>query len=478
MNIREAGLKGLLWNIAGRYSAIAIIFLVGIILARLLLPADYGLVGMLNIFLAISSSFIDSGFNAALIQKKEPTEEDFSTVFFFNLAVAVGLYLLLYFLAPYIAAFYHAPLLTEITRVVSFSLIINGLYIVQRTVLTKRVDFKTQTKVTVPASLIAGAAAIFLAYKGFGPWALVANILLSALYTCLAMWRFCHFSPKLCFSLKSFKELFSFGGKVLASGLLTNIYNNLHSLIIGRAFNQTQLGYFSKANSFATLPSYNLSVALSNVTMPIYSKLQDDDQALRAEALHYLAYSTFLIFPMMLGLAAVAKPLIVILLTEKWLATAPLLTILCFGYMWHHLQTIAQNVMLAKGFSGQTLAMEIIRRALGITLLFAALPFGITAICLAFAISYFAAFILGLIFAQKTVSFSIKEQLKLIGPIFLNSLIMFLAVLGLEKLIDSPMLQLIVGVLSGIILYSSLAFVLTPKLAKNCLNFVGKKPKV
>ncbi len=475
MNLRAAGLKGLFWQALGRYSGTAVIFVTGIILARLLEPKDYGLIGMLNIFLAISNSFIDSGFNAALIQKKEATEEDFSTVFFFNLTIAVLLYLLLYFLAPFIAAFYRAPLLTEITRVVAFSLIINGLYIVQRTVLTKKVDFKTQTKITIPAVVFAGLTAIILAYLGFGPWALVANILLSALYTCLAMWHYCRWEPQLCFNKKSFSELFHFGGKVLASGLLTNIYNNLHSLIIGRVFSPTELGHFTKANSFATLPSYNLSVAISSVTLPIYSKLQDDDAALKAEALHYLSYSTFFIFPMMLGLAAVAKPLIILLLTQKWLPAAKLLTILAFGYMWHHIQTIDQNVMLAKGRSDATFIMELIRRGIGIILLFAALPFGIPAMCCSFAVSYFAAFILGLIFAQKTVNFSIKERLRVIGPIFLNAFIMFLAVSGVEMLINSNILKLIAGIVSGIIIYSALSFILTPKLAHSTWAFLTKK---
>lgn len=478
MSLREDGIKALLWHLGGRYASTLIIFIIGLVLARLLTPADYGLVGMLNIFLAISSSFVDSGFNSALIQKKDTTDEDFSTVFIFNLAVAIILYLLLYAGAPLIADFYHSPALTEITRVIAFSLIINGFYIVQRTILTKRIDFKTQTKISIPAALISGLTAIILAYFGFGPWALVANILLNALFTCLAYWHYCHWIPKSGFSKKAFYGLFHFGGKILVSSLLTNIYNNLHTLIIGRVFAAEQLGFFTKANTFATLPSQNVSIAISSVTLPVYSKLQDNDPKLQEEALHYLKFSTFFIFPAMLGIAAISTPLIKILLTEKWAPAAPLLTILCFGYMWHHIQTIDQNVMLAKGFSNRVLYMEIIKKAFGLTLLIFSIQFGIPAMCWAFSASYWLAFVLGLLFAKSAVGFSIINQLKAILPSLTNSVIMFILVnMTINLLAGNSWSQLLAGISAGIVSYSIGAFIFTKNEAHAIINRLHLKGK-
>ena len=290
---------------------------------------------MLGIFLAIAQTFVDSGFSNALIQKKDRTEVDYSTVFYFNILIALVVYGVLFISAPYIASFYREPELTVVTRWVGLNLLLNGLSIVQRAKLTVCVDFKTQAKASLIAVLMSGLVAVCLAYRDYGVWALVLQSLLSSFLNTLLLWIFSRWLPLWCFSWKSFRSLFSFGSKLLLSGLLHTIYINLYSLVIGRRYSAMDVGFYNRANQFSGFPSTNLVGIITRVIYSVQCELQDDTERLNRSFMCYLRVSCYIIFPLMTLLAVLSDPLIRFLLTDKWLPSAELLSILCIAYMWY-----------------------------------------------------------------------------------------------------------------------------------------------
>ena len=302
--------KGVLWSSVERFSTQGVQFVIMIVMARLLTPKDYGLIGMLAIFLAVSQSLIDSGFSQALIRKQHRTETDNSTVFYFNLAVGVILYLLLFLSAPWVADFYDTPELTAVMRVVCLGVIINSLAVVQRALLTVNIDFKTQAKASFSAALISGCTGIVLAYSGHGVWALVVQQLLNLGINTGLLWLFSSWRPKRLYSWQSFHELFAFGSKLLASGLLGTLYNNVYTIVIGKLFSAGNLGHYTRAQHFAEFPSSNLTGIMQRVTYPVLCSIQDDDKRLEKVYRKFLKLSAFVVFPLMLGLSAVARPFI------------------------------------------------------------------------------------------------------------------------------------------------------------------------
>ena len=350
-SIKHQAVKGVMWSAVERFSVQGIQFVLTIIIARLVLPSDYGLIAMLSIFLAIAQVFVDSGFSNALIQKKDRTETDFSTVFYFNIIISVVFYLFLYFSAPYIASFYKEPDLSSVTRWIGLNIIIAGFSIVQRAKLTINVDFKRQAKASLSAVLISGIMGILLAYKGWGVWALVTQTLSNSLLNTLLLWIFAKWIPKWVFSRESFNTLFSFGSKLLLSGLLHTVYINLYSLVIGRRYTSIDVGFYNRAYQFASFPSINIVGIINRVIFPIQCEIQDDNERLKKSFLKYLRISCFIIFPLMIIVAVLSKPLILLLLTEKWLPAAELLPILCFAYMWYPVMVVNNQILNVKGRS-------------------------------------------------------------------------------------------------------------------------------
>ena len=334
-SLKQVATKGVLWSSIERFSVQGIQFVIMIIMARLLTPEDYGLVGMLTIFLAVSQSLIDSGFSQALIRKQNRTEVDNSTVFYFNIAVGLALYLLFYISAPWVADFYGLPELSLVMRVVCLGIIFNSLAVVQRALLTVRIDFKTQAKASLIAAVISGMAGIILAYTGFGIWALVCQQLVNLGINTLLLWIFSKWKPMRTYSWKSFRELFSFGSKLLASGLLDTTYNNIYPIVIGKVFSAGDLGHYTRAQQFSVFPSSNITGILQRVTYPVLCSIQNDIDRLRGVYRKFLKLSAYVVFPLMTGLAAVSFPFIRIVLGEKWIFCAVLLQIICFSMMWY-----------------------------------------------------------------------------------------------------------------------------------------------
>lgn len=380
-SIKQQTLNGTKWAAIEKFSVQGIQFLLGIIMGRLLSPSDYGTVGMIAIFIAVSQTFIDSGFSNALVRKIDRTERDFCTVFYFNIFIGIICYIILFVFAPYIGSFFHTPILCPILRVQAITLILNSLMGVHYAKLTIDINFKILAQRSMLASLVSGTTGVALAYIGFGVWALVLQNLLYSIINLVFIWVYCKWIPREAFSKKSFKNLFSYGSKLLASGLLNTIYVNLTPLIIGRYFSPKDLGEYTRGSNLAQFPADNINSVLQKVTFPILVNLQNDDEHLIDIYRKYIRITCMLIFFGCLLLAAIGKPIVIFLLTDKWENSIIYLQIYCFSAMFQHISTINLNLLQVKGRSDLFLRLEIIKKTLSTIILFASIPFGVIGIC-------------------------------------------------------------------------------------------------
>lgn len=458
-NLKSKTVSGVLWSAVERFSSQGVQFVINIIMARLLLPVDYGMIGMLAVFLQISQAFIDGGFTNALIQRKDKTEVDFSTVFYFNIIIAFIFYVLIFYSAPLIADFYNMPDLTNVARVIALSLIISSLSAVHKTKLTINIDFKSQSKISLIAALISGVIGIWMAYGGFGVWALVIQILVNAVLQTILCYLFLRWFPLKVFSLKSFKALFSFGSKLLVSSLIHTVYYNLYSIVIGKRFSATDLGYYTRAEQFAIFPSSNVNSIISRVTFPILSSIQDDNERLASVYRKYIRLASFIIFPLMIGLAVLAKPLIILLLTEKWLGIVILLQILCLDWMLDHLSIINLNLLYVKGRSDWALRLEIRKKIIATTILFISIPFGIAGMCWGRVIYALIATYMNTRYTKSLIGLSFATQIKDILPSLIIAILMGGIVYCSIVLFSSVVLQLFVGFVVGAGCYIAISFV-------------------
>lgn len=429
-----------------------------IIMARMLTPDDYGLVGMLAIFIAVSQSLIDSGFSQALIRKQDRSEIDNSTVFYFNIGVGICLYLILFFCSPLIAKFYNEPILVPLTRIIGLSLVFNSLAVVQRALLTIRLDFKTQAKASLVAALISGALGIGLAYHGFGVWAIAWQQISNLAIVTILLWVLSKWKPVWAYSWKSFKTLFSFGSKLLASGLLETFYRNLYLILIGKVFKASDLGYYTRAHQFTDFASSNVSGILQRVTYPVLCSIQEDDIRLKSVYRKLLRNSTFVVFPLMMGLASVAHPMILSFLNEKWIFSAVLIQILCFSQMWYPVHSLNLNLLQVKGRSDLFLRLEIIKKIIGITIILFTIPFGLLAMCWGTVANSIIALVINTYYTGKLIQLNFWIQMKDLLPSLLLSMgVGGIVLLSISNLPLSSWFLLLIGITEGVILYISLA---------------------
>ena len=459
-SLKDKTVKGVIWSAVDRFSAQGIQFVFSILIARLLEPEDYGVVAMLGIFMAVSQTFIDSGFGTALIRKIDRTEEDFSTVFYFNIVVATLFYFALFFAAPAIANFYNTPLLESITKVVALNLIIGSLSGIHNAKLSIAIDFKSRAKISIVSTLLTGAVGLWMAYAGYGVWALVVQNLFSSAIRTVLLWVIVKWYPKLVFSWKSFKDLFSFGSKLLASALLDTLYNNIYTLVIGKVFSSSTLGVYSKANALAQFPSSNITGVLQGVTFPVLSTIQNEDDRLADAYKRFLKIAAFVVFPLMIGLSAVADPFIRLVLTDKWEGAIYLLQIMCFWMMWYPIHAINLNILQVKGRSDYFLKLEIIKKIQGVIVLCVTVPMGIVAMCYGSLISSIICLVWNTHYTKKLIGYGFFAQMKDLLPIILHALVMGLIVAIVVHFMPTLWLKLIVGVLTGIIYYISGAYVM------------------
>lgn len=453
-SLKHKTVKGTIWSSVERFSVQGIAFVVMIVMARILTPEDYGLVGMVTIFIAVSQSLVDSGFSQALIRKQDRTETDNSTVFFFNIAVGLFLYLILFLCAPLIARFYDQPLLTPLTRLISLSVLINSFVVVQRALLTVKIDFKTQAKASLSAAIIAGAVGITMAYTGFGVWAIVWYQLVNLAVNVGLLWVFSRWRPRLLYSWDSFRELFSFGSKLALSGIIDTLYNNIYLIVIGKVFKASDLGYYTRSSQFAQFPSSNLSAIMQRVTFPVLCTIQDDDDRLRSVYRRFLRLSAFVVFPLMCGLAGVSYPFIRLILGEKWLFSAELLQIICLSMMWYPVHAINLNLLQVKGRSDLFLRLEIVKKCLGVAVLCATVPLGLVAMCWGSLLSSILCLVINTHYTGKLIQVGFLMQMRDLLPTLLYSLSMGAFVLLTVNVIPgSDWLRLTSGILTGIIFF-------------------------
>ena len=459
-SLKNKTVKGVGWSFIDNLSSSGITFLVGLVLARLLTPSEYGIMAILTIFIAVSNSIVDSGFSNALIRKTDARRVDYNTVFLFNLLVSGLLYVVLFLAAPAISRFFKEPLLVEVMRVIGWVLVINALAIIPRTLFVKEVNFKTQTKVSLIASISSGVIGIGMALAGLGVWSLVGQQLSRQLLNTLFLWIYCTWRPAWEFSMQSFKELFGFGSKLLLSGLLDTVFKEIYSLVIGRCYTSAQLGQYTRANQFNQIFSSNLTTVIQRVSYPVLSSIQDEPERLR-EAYRKVIKSTMLIsFACMLGLAAVAKPLIILLIGEKWLPAVGFLQIICFSGMLYPLHAINLNILQVKGRSDLFLKLEIVKKIIAVGPLILGVLFSIEYMLWGSVCTSFIAYFLNSYYSANLINYPTKEQIKDILPTFIVSFLTAAAMWSLTLLSLSNWLllplQCLLGILLAILVYEHL----------------------
>lgn len=450
-SLKKSTIKGVFWSSVERFSVQGIQFVLSLLIARQLMPSDYGLIAMLSIFMALAQSFVDSGFSSALIQKQGRTDTDYSTVFYFNIGVGIAIYGLFWILSPLIASFYKQEALEDIAVWVALNFVISAFATVQRAKLTIELDFRRQAVISLVSVIISGGIAVWMAYHGYGVWTLVVQGLLNNGISTILLWISAKWLPKAVFSMKSFKELFGFGSKLLAGGLLHTLYTNMYSLVIGKAYSSSDLGYFNRAFTITQYPSSNITNILTRVTYPVECRMQDDNGKLQEKFFLFIRLTAFVVFPMMTGLAAIADPLIRLILTDKWAGCIPYMQIICFAYMWDPVMRMSWDLLNAKHRSDYSLKSEIIKKIVAFAILFATIPFGLDIICLGLILYSLADIFIVTRYTRKILpDVTFRNEMKVLLPVFLQSIAMGTTVYVIIQFINSLWLQLICGITVGI----------------------------
>lgn len=457
--------KALIWKLLERFGVQGIQFVLQIILARLLDPEHYGVLSMMVIFTTLANVFIQNGFNTSLIQNKDVTEDDYSSVFWVSLSVAVILYTLLFFAAPVIAAFYEMPDLVNPFRVLCLMLFPGALNSIQLAKVSREMDFKKVFYSNVCGIMVAGIAGIVIALMGGGLWALVVQTLLNVIVACVVMTFTVKWRPRFVCNIPRVKVLFSFGWKLLVSSLLDTLYQDIRSLVIGKKYNADMLGYYNRGKQFPQFIIGAINGAMQSVLLPAMSSQQDEKEKVKSLMRSSVTLSSYIIFPMMAGLAGVATPLVRLLLTDKWLPCVPFLQIYCFNFAFYPVHTSNLQAINAMGRSDIFLKLEIIKKMLGMGMLVIAvfcfdspIAIAMTGVLSAFTSSFINAFP-----NKKLINYAYSEQIKDILPSLLTALIMFFCVLAVEQLELGTLVTLVLQVITGVVVYVALSAALRLK---------------
>lgn len=443
------------WRFLERCGAQGVTFIVSIVLARLLDPTVYGTVALVTIFTTIVQVFVDSGMGNALIQKKDADDLDFSSVFYFNMAMCSVLYLIMFFAAPLIASFYRMPELTAIVRVLSFVVVISGVKNVQQAYVSRHLMFKRFFFSTLGGTIGAAVIGIAMAYLGFGVWALVAQMLFNAAVDTTILWITVKWRPKKMFSFQRLKSLFSYGWKLLASSLIDTVYNDLRQLIIGKKYSSGDLAYYNQGKKFPQLIVTNINTSIDSVLLPTMSKAQDDMAAVRSMTRRAIKTSTFLMMPAMIGLAVCAEPLVQLILTEKWLPCVLFLRIFCITYAFYPIHTANLNAIKAMGRSDLFLKLEIIKKTVGIIAILITMWISVQAMAYSFLVTTILNQIINSWPNKKLLNYSYLEQVKDMMPQILLSLGMGAAIYAVSFLHLSASLTLLIQIPLGVLVYWS-----------------------
>ena len=478
MSLRKKSIIGIFWVFTQQFSNQIVTFIVSIFLARILMPEDFGLIGMIAVFMAISQILLNSGLTQSIIRESNPTQIDYSTIFFFNIVASIILYIILFFCAGFIADFYNQPPLTNIIRVYTLTLIINAFGAVQFTRLTKQMDFKTQMMVTVPSLVISGIVGIGLAYLGFGVWSLVYMSLIQALVRTLQIWLRSKWMPSFEFSKERFKYHFGFSYKLGLSGLIITLYQNIYQIVIGKFFAPAQVGFYTRAASMKDLPVNNISTALNKVTYPLFAEIKDDNARLKKVYKMLMQSVIYILCPVMVYLIVVAEPLFRLLFTEKWLPAVPFFQILCLSGILYPLHSYNLNILNVKGRSDLFLKLEIIKVVFGVIVIIVSIRFGLMALLWGQLISSILALVINSHYSGNYINYRLIEQLLDISPIFILTFITGLVVYFLDNtfLIGlNDILRILITALIGMFVFLGASFLLKFEAYHNILSLVKNR---
>ncbi|KAA1244179.1 lipopolysaccharide biosynthesis protein [Aquimarina sp. RZ0] len=444
---------GLVWSSIDKFSTMLVQFILGIVLARILMPEDYGLIGMIAIFIAISQSIVDSGFFTALVQKKDVNQTDYSTIFFFNIIVGCFLYGLLFVCADSIANFYETNVLTNIIKVIGLNVIIVSTTIVHKAFITTKIDFKTLAIINITSAIIGGGVGIYLALHNYGVWALVYQSIVRSMTMAILYWMLNQWKPDFIFNKKSFTSLFGFGSKLMLSELLKTFFKNIYLIIIGKIYKAEELGYFTRATLFKQIPATLITSILQSVTFPVLVKVIDEDHKVKNLLERSVKLTAFVLFPIIMMLLFYAKPIILVLLTNKWLPTVVLLQILSIEIIFHPLQYINLNFLNAKGRSDLFLKLELIKNILIILAILATYQFGLIWMSIGYVIVSCMGFFINTYYTKKYIRYSAFDQLKDLLPYFSASVLASGTGFLISGFFNIPLIQLITGVTISLALY-------------------------
>ena len=461
VGLRERSLKAVFWSSADTFGRQGIQFVTSIVLARLLTPTEFGLVGMILVFLAIATSFVDSGFASALIQRKEITEEDKTSVFLFNISAGLAMAALMFGAAPWIARFYKEPILVGLTRLLALNLFISACGSIQFALLCRQLDFKTQWKVGMVASGISGAIAVVLAWRGYGVWSLAIQANLAALISTLAVWFLVPWRPRGKASLHSLRAMFGFGSRILTAGLINTVYERLQLLLIGKIFGPADLGYYTRAYSTQQWPASVFQTVVSKVTFPMFSTIASDRERLKAAMRKCMVTIGAVVIPMMVGLALLAKPTVVLVFGAKWLPCVPYLRILALAGAFWPLHVANLDVLMAAGRSDLFLRAEIVKKVLTAVGLVVTVTISVMAMVWAMLIVSVLSYGVNAVYAQAAVDYSLTAQIKdLLKPLLSTSaMALLVGSLTLAGSLNAAVL-LLAGILTGAIVYVAMSFLL------------------
>ena len=458
-NLKTQTAKGVWWSFLEKYSTQGVSFIVTLVMARILDPGEYGLIGMIAIFIALGQVFIDGGFANALIQKKDRTETDYSTVFWINITIGFLSYALLFVFAPLIASFFKYEILKPIIRVYGISLILSSLVAVNKVKLTVDLNFKTQLKISLIAACTSGLAGIVCAKNGFGVWAIVVQVNVAAAMNTILSFVFVRWKPDAVFSKESFRSLFNYGSKLLAAQIISTVYVYLYNLAIGKKYTKHELGLYTKAGLFGQMVSTHLASVMTRVSFPVLSRVQNDDEKLIGAYRKFIGMVAFIVFPVALGVCSVARPLIVSLITDKWLGCVPFIRVLIFAYLCDGITLVNLNLLYVKGKSNTVLKLEILKKSIAIIILLITIRYSVLAVCIGQAIYAVIALTLNTRNTRKILNYGLLKQVRDIFPYLIFSLIIMSVGLGLDYLMGNNWIVLGLSLILCPSLYLLLCYV-------------------
>ncbi len=474
--------SGLIWKFIERIGVQGVQFIISIILARLLLPEEYGVIALITIFLNIANIFIQSGFSSAIIQKKEVDEVDCDSVFYFNLIISIIAYFILYMLSPLIANFYKKPILCSVLRVQAITLIIGGLNAVQNAIIQRKMQFKKLFIVSLLAIIIQGLVGIVMAYKNYGVWSLVISNLVGSIVTTIILWFITSWRPQFNFSIIRLKSMFKFGSRLLLSSLIDTIYNNLYSLIIGKKYDQEMLAYYNRGQNIPNLLVTNINSSIDGVLFPALSTYQDDKKGMKMLVRRSIVTSSFIVFPIMFGLFAISKPLTIILLTDKWIDSVPFMKLSCIMYAMWPIHTANLQAIKAMGRSDVFFKLEVIKKILGIVIIVITIPFGVYTMMIGCVINSILCTFINAYPNKHLLEYDYFQQIKDILPslilaIAMSIIISFISIFDLSNLLVI-LLQTVLGICIYILGAWILKFECFLYILNNIKYYINKRKKV